>query len=85
MAEDGLTRARLAAEPSIGLDAAAAVPFPFPSASAASAPSVSERSQWDRITLAPDVELHVRRPLTRDMNRRIEKLLDAARDLLKEK
>lgn len=47
-------------------------------------PPVSERSQWDRIALAPDVELHVRRPLTRDMNRRLEKLLDAAHDILKE-
>src|SRR6476620_4636708 len=25
-----------------------------------------DRSQWDRVSLSPDVELHVRRPLTRD-------------------
>jgi hypothetical protein len=34
------------------------------------------RSQWERVPLTSDVELHVRRPLTRDANRRVEKLLD---------
>jgi DNA-binding transcriptional MerR regulator len=53
-------------------------------AAAAAPPPLTERSQWDRVVLAPDVELHVRRPLTRDMNRRVEKLLDAAREILKE-
>jgi DNA-binding transcriptional MerR regulator len=43
-----------------------------------------ERSQWDRITLAPDVELHVRRPLSRDENRRVEHVLKAARAILEE-
>jgi len=42
------------------------------------------RSQWERIPLTPDVELHVRRPLTRDSNRRVEKLLDLARQILQE-
>lgn len=42
------------------------------------------RSEWDRISLAPDVELHVRRPLTRDANRRVQKLLDLARQILQE-
>ena len=42
------------------------------------------KSQWERISLAPDVELHVRRPLTRDANRRVEKLLDLARQILQE-
>ena len=42
------------------------------------------RSQWDRFALAPDVELHVRRPVSREENRRIERLLDAARDVFKE-
>jgi DNA-binding transcriptional MerR regulator len=40
------------------------------------------RSQWERIPLTPDVELHVRRPLTREANRRVEKLLDLARQTL---
>ncbi len=43
-----------------------------------------ERAQWERITLARDVELHVRRPQSMDMNRRLERLLEAARDLFLE-
>lgn len=40
------------------------------------------RDQWERLTLHEDVELHVRRPTSRDMNRRIERLLEAARRIL---
>jgi DNA-binding transcriptional MerR regulator len=47
-------------------------------------PPGSERSTWERIRLAPDVEIHVRRPLDRHTNKRLERLLDAARDLFKE-
>ena len=46
--------------------------------------STPVKSQWERISLAPDVELHVRRPLTREANRRVEKLLDLARQILQE-
>lgn len=42
------------------------------------------RSQWERYGLAPDVELHVRRPVSRDENRKIERLLEAARGIFKE-
>ena len=42
------------------------------------------RSQWDRITVAPDVELHVRRPLSREGNRQVERLLEAARVIFEE-
>lgn len=42
------------------------------------------RSTWERIPLAPDVELHVRRPLSREQNRQVERLLEAARDLFAE-
>lgn len=42
------------------------------------------RSQWDRVSLAPDIELHVRRPLSRHQNRRVERLIAIARELLKE-
>jgi hypothetical protein len=48
-------------------------------------PSTPTRSQWERLPLAPDVELHVRRPLTRETNRRVEKLLDLARRIFEEK
>jgi DNA-binding transcriptional MerR regulator len=46
--------------------------------------SRSTRSTWDRIPLAPDVELHIRRPLSREQNRQVERLIDAARDLFAE-
>jgi DNA-binding transcriptional MerR regulator len=43
-----------------------------------------DRSQWDRILLAPDVELHVRRPLTRLVHKRVERLITIAREILEE-
>jgi hypothetical protein len=55
------------------------------SAAASIKPPVGwDRSQWDRIVLTPDVELHVRRPLTREGNKRLERLLEEARRILKE-
>jgi DNA-binding transcriptional MerR regulator len=47
-------------------------------------PMTVERSQWERIVLAPDVELHVRRPSRRAQNKRIERLVTIARELLEE-
>jgi DNA-binding transcriptional MerR regulator len=43
-----------------------------------------QRSQWERFTLAPDIELHVRRPVSREDNRKLERLLDAARQIFNE-
>ena len=43
-----------------------------------------DRSQWERIPLATDVELHVRRPLSREQNRRVERLKLFARELFEE-
>ncbi|MEO8437749.1 MAG: MerR family transcriptional regulator, partial [Chloroflexota bacterium] len=43
-----------------------------------------ERSQWERIVLAPDVELHIRRPLSRAQNKGIDRLVTIARELLEE-
>jgi DNA-binding transcriptional MerR regulator len=40
-----------------------------------------ERSTWERIPLAADLELHVRRPLDRETNRRLDRLLAFAREL----
>ena len=45
-------------------------------------PGSSDRSQWERIRLDDDVELHVRRPLSREQNRRVERLLAEARRIL---
>ena len=42
------------------------------------------RSQWDRVTLAPDIELHIRRPLSRLQNKRVDRLIAIARELLEE-
>ena len=47
-------------------------------------PNKLQRSQWERFTLAPDVELHVRRPVSREDNRKIDRLLEAARDIFRE-
>jgi DNA-binding transcriptional MerR regulator len=44
----------------------------------------AERSQWERIVLGPDVELHIRRPLTRSQNKRVDRLVTIARELLEE-
>lgn len=44
----------------------------------------AERSRWDRILLAPDVELHIRRPLSRSQNRKIDAIIQYARETLKE-
>lgn len=42
------------------------------------------RSQWERIELVPEIELHIRRPLTRQRNRQLERLIAAAQQILKE-
>jgi DNA-binding transcriptional MerR regulator len=41
-----------------------------------------DRSQWDRIAFTPDVELHVRRPLSRLQNKQVDRLIAIARELL---
>jgi DNA-binding transcriptional MerR regulator len=43
-----------------------------------------ERSQWERISIAPHAELHIRRPLRRDQQRRVDRLITLATDLLEE-
>ncbi len=43
-----------------------------------------ERSQWERVSLGPDVELHIRRPLPRSTAKRVDRLVEIARDLLQE-
>lgn len=41
----------------------------------------TRRSTWERISIAPDVEIHVRRPLDRQTNKRVDQLLQRAREL----
>ena len=47
-------------------------------------PAAGLRSQWDRITLADGIELHVQRPLTRELRRRLERLIAASREIFDE-
>jgi len=44
----------------------------------------SDRSQWERIVLVPDIELHIRRPLPRAQNKQVDRLVTIARELLEE-
>jgi hypothetical protein len=46
-------------------------------------PATADRAQWERIALTPDIEVHVRRPLSREDNRRLEKLLERAEELFR--
>lgn len=57
---------------------------PMPAPSAPPDDVRLERSQWERIDLAPDVELHIRRPLARSTAKRVDRLIAIARDLLEE-
>jgi DNA-binding transcriptional MerR regulator len=43
-----------------------------------------ERSQWEHLSLAPEVELHIRRPLPRSTAKRVDRLVEIARDLFRE-
>jgi DNA-binding transcriptional MerR regulator len=47
-------------------------------------PQPLARSQWERLSLGPDIELHVRRPLSRLQQKRVERLITIARQVLKE-
>jgi DNA-binding transcriptional MerR regulator len=47
-------------------------------------PAVGDRSQWERIVIGPDIELHVRRPLSKPANRTVERLVAFARQLQEE-
>ncbi|MEI7745561.1 MAG: MerR family transcriptional regulator [Chloroflexota bacterium] len=55
-----------------------AAPSPRPADSRHPKPS---RSQWERLAITPDIEIHVRRPLDRLDNKRVEKLERIAREL----
>jgi len=65
-------------------------PQPHPSGAPSSSPGpgrparpAADRAQWERIALTPDIEVHVRRPLSREDNRRLEKLLEKAQELFR--
>jgi DNA-binding transcriptional MerR regulator len=58
-----------------------AYPFPAPPALRS---TTGDRSTWERMSITPDVELHVRRPLDRTTNKRVERLVRIARELFEE-
>ncbi len=68
----------LAPAPSLPPPALAASPPPPPD------PSPTTRSTWERVALSPDIELHIRRPLGRLDNKRVDRLIAIAREILQE-
>jgi hypothetical protein len=44
-------------------------------------PQTIDRSTWERVSITPDIEIHVRRPLDRRSNKLVERLTRIARDL----
>jgi DNA-binding transcriptional MerR regulator len=61
------------------------MPAPLPAPAQPTLPSTEpERSQWERISLDPDIELHIRRPMTRTDNKRVARLIEYARQLFEE-
>lgn len=43
-----------------------------------------DRSQWERITLADGIELHIRRPSSRSQQKALERLMTAAREIFQQ-
>ena len=64
-------------------------PMPLSASSMPAPPSASgspgpERSQWDRVAIGTDVEIHIRRPLGRRDQKQVERLIKIAREMLEE-
>ena len=57
---------------------------PVSSPAPAAARTTPDRSTWERLVIAPDVELHVRRPLDRQTNKRVDQLERIARELFED-
>ena len=55
-----------------------------PDASPSALTGAADRSTWERLSISPDVEIHVRRPLDRLSNKRVEHLARLARELFGE-
>ena len=47
-------------------------------------PASPERSQWERVVVGPDVEIHIRRPMSRRGQKQVERLITIAREMLEE-
>lgn len=64
--------------------APAPAPVAAPAPGAASRPVAGDRSTWERLVVSADVEIHVRRPLDRVANKRVDQLARIARELFDE-
>jgi len=42
------------------------------------------QSTWERVRLSRDVELNIRRPLSREQTKQVDDLIEAARKILSE-
>jgi DNA-binding transcriptional MerR regulator len=80
MAPEALAAAPMAAPPAVGPPPASALP----AAPVAPSRTVADRSTWERLVISPDVELHVRRPLDRQTNKRVDQLERIARELFED-
>ena len=60
------------------------LPGASPAPSPTGAGHAQTRSQWERVELAPDIELHLRRPLSRRNAKQVERLIARARQLFVE-
>jgi DNA-binding transcriptional MerR regulator len=61
-----------------------AIAGPAPAPLSSPRPTAGDRSTWERLVLSPDVELHVRRPVDRVTNKRVDQLARVARELFDE-
>jgi DNA-binding transcriptional MerR regulator len=69
------------------VSAPASVPATPPAPAAISVPpeiQEPDRSQWDRVGITPDLEIHIRRPASRTDQKRINRLIEYARQLFRE-
>lgn len=68
------------AEPGAATPSQPARPISAPGREARS----TQRTQWERVALSDNVELHIRRPLGRLDNKRVERLIRVGREILEE-
>ena len=85
-AADYIARARASAVTAARIPSAVgARHFALPGRSSPqSSPNMDERSRWERVSISPDIEIHVRRPQPRSQKRALEQLIETAKELFAE-
>ncbi len=86
LADQRLAAQRLAdpGSPATGPGSPAPGTDPAPAPLPGLPPARMTRSQWERLPLSPDIELHIRRPLSRHQNKQVDRLIDFATELFEE-